>query len=188
MIKTERLNIIPLERRHLESLRKLRLDYSTWHYLSDAHPINDLQQEKWFERISSDHTKMYFAIEVPGMIRGVSTSPAFRESDFAGVIRSDEYDKTNRSIRVGVDIDPLFRGNGYGTEALRGYIDYLFQQLNIHRVWLLVAQPNIVAKNLYNKIGFTSEGAYREALFRDGEYFDYEIMSLLSTKWKKETK
>lgn len=188
MIETERLKIIPLEKRHLEPLRQLRINFTTWHYLSDAHPINDLQQEKWFEKISNDHTKMYFAIESPGVIKGVSTFPALPENNFVGVIRSDEYDKTNRSIRVGVDISPEFRGKGYGTEALRDYVDYLFQHLNIHRVWLLVAQPNIVAKNLYNKIGFTSEGAYREALFRDGEYIDYEIMSLLSTKWKINTK
>ena len=184
MIETERLKLIPLERRHLPQLRQLRLDFSTWHYLTDAHPINDLQQEKWFEKISCDPTKMYFAIEVP-TTGNVSMLPSYV---FGGIIRADEYDKTNRSIRVGVDIVSSSRGNGYGTEALKGFINYLFQHLNIHRVWLLVAQPNIVAKNLYNKIGFTSEGAYREALFRDGEWLDYEIMSLLSTKWKANTK
>jgi len=147
MIVTERLNIIPLERRHISQLRKTRLEFDTWHYLTDPHPINDLQQEKWFERMSNDPTKMYFAIEVRDV---VNDTMAVLIDSFIGILRSDEYDRTNRSIRIGVDIDKSERNKGYGTEAMKAFMDYLFNHLNIHMIWLLVAESNLPADRHYS--------------------------------------
>lgn len=178
MIETERLRIIPLEKRHLEPLRKMRLDPTTWHYLSDVHPINEVQQEKWFEKVSTDPTKMYFAIEEQR-----SWGSMIPEYVFIGILRADEYDKTNRSIRVGVDIESNSRGKGYGTEALKAFINYLFKQLGLHRVWLLVAKDNKPAFNLYTKLGFIYEGKQKEALFRDGKWLEYISMSILEDEW-----
>ena len=175
MIVTERLNIIPLERKHITQLRKTRLEYDTWHYLTDPHPINDLQQEKWFERMSNDPTKMYFAIEN-------------KKDKFIGILRSDEYDRTNRSIRIGVDIDKSERNQGYGTESMKAFMDYLFSHLNIHMIWLFVAEPNIPAKKLYEKVGFKKKGVHRQALFRDGKWISYELMSILENEWKRNLK
>lgn len=187
MLITERLRIIPLERKHLESLRKIRIDPTTWHYLTDVYPINDFQQEKWFEKVSSDSTKMYFAIEISESFETGTEykMPRYKESQFIGILRSDEYDKINRSIRIGVDISPHSRGNGYGTEALRAFIDYLFKHLNLHRIWLLVVKENKPAFKLYTKLGFVYEGEQKKALFRDGKWINYVSMSILEGEWKK---
>ena len=180
MIVTDRLNIIPLERRHISQLRKTRLEFNTWHYLTDPHPINDFQQEKWFERMSNDPTKMYFAIEM--LDSYISMVPEYR---FIGILRADEYDRTNRSIRIGVDIDKSERNKGYGTEAMKAFMDYLFKHLNVHMIWLFVAEPNIPAKKLYAKVGFKKKGIHRQALFRDGKWISYELMSILEKEWKR---
>src|SRR3990167_1124371 len=182
MIVTERLNIIPLERRHISQLRKTRLEFNTWHYLTDPHPINDLQQEKWFERMSNDLTKMYFAIELKDTTVG---DMAVLIDSFIGILRSDEYDRTNRSIRIGVDIDKNERNKGYGTEAMKAFMAYLFNHLNMHMIWLFVATPNKPAKKLYEKVGFKKKGVHRQALFRDGQWIDYELMSILEKEWKR---
>src|SRR3990167_2450371 len=183
MIVTERLNIIPLERRHISQLRKTRLEFNTWHYLTDPHPINDLQQEKWFERMSADPTKMYFAIETQKSYGSMMEEPVF-----IGILRADEYDRTNRSIRIGVDIDQADRNKGYGTEAMKAFMAYLFNHLNMHMIWLFVASPNEPAKKLYGKVGFKKKGIHRQALFRDGQWIDYELMSILENEWKRNLK
>jgi len=208
MIVTERLNIIPLERRHIFQLRKIRLEFNTWHYLTDPHPINDLQQEKWFERMSNDPTKMYFAIEGKesivdkgklsinkgkinktdlGKLKELSEVWNI-EGKFIGILRADEYDRTNRSIRIGVDIDKSERNKGYGTEAMKAFMDYLFKHLNIHMIWLLVAESNLPAIKLYAKVGFKRKGVNRQALFRDGKWINYELWNILEAEWKINTK
>lgn len=185
MIQTKRLNIIPLETEHLESLRKLRNDPTTNHWLTDITPISAAEQQAWFEKISRDKSKMYLAIMVqwsPANLSGMN------EWVFAGVLRSDEWDRVNRSVRVGIDIVPKFRGKGYAAEAFSAFIDYLFKQQNMNKVWLLVAEPNEVARKLYKKLGFIEEGTQVDALFRDGKYHNYISMSILKKLWKKHIK
>lgn len=185
MISTDRLFITPLEDRHLEPLRKMRNDFATWHWLTSISPIFQQEQRDWWYALQRDKSKMYLAIEVLDTAKGVSM---LSEYVFAGLLRSDEWDRTNRSVRIGVDIALGYRGKGYGTEAFLAFIDYLFKQQNMHRVWFLVSEGNKEARKLYEKVGFVEEGQQREALFRDGKYWNYIIMSMLEDEWTKRKK
>ena len=55
----------------------------------------------------------------------------------------------------------------------------------MHRVWLAVLSTNKIAYNMYQKHGFKEEGVYREAVFRDGKYHDYIIMSVLEEEFRR---
>lgn len=181
MINTKRLSIIPLEESHLGLLRILRNDPTTNHWLTDISPISTEQQKEWFKKLSLDKTKLYLAIMVEWSPLYLSSMEEWR---FAGILRSDEWDRANRSVRIGIDITAEFRGKGYGSEAFSAFIDYLFKQQNMHRIWLLVADANKIARKLYEKLGFKEEGRQKKALFRDGKYWDYVSMSILEDQWK----
>lgn len=182
MIKTKRLTIIPLEEQYLESLRQLRNDPTTNHWLTHTFKINKSAQRKWFKKLQKDQTKQYLSILMEKNIDILSMIP---EWVFVGIIRSDEWDRLNGSVRVGCDIMEKYRGNGLGTEALSGFINYLFNERSMHRIWLLVARPNKIARKLYKKLGFKEEGRQKDALFRDGKYHDYISMSILEDQWKQ---
>ncbi len=171
-LRSQYLVIKPLEAGHLENFRALRNDPQTSYYLTSVVPINPVKQKKWFEAVSADDSRMFFAIETHG-------------KEFLGLIRCDEWDKINRSIRIGVDIVPSHRRRGFATQAYRILLDFLFFQLNIHRVWLLVASFNDAAIPLYKKLGFRKEGKQRDAIFRNGTYHDYIMMSMLSHEYEK---
>jgi len=182
MIFTDRLKLVPLEEKHLDSLIRLRNDPTTWHWLTKIDPINSTTQKIWIEKLQKDTSKMYLAIENEE-ITPVQMGIGDTKTDFVGILRSDEWDRTNRSVRVGIDIMPDFRGKGYATEAFSAFIDYLFKQQNIHRIWLLVSEKNADARKLYEKLGFQLEGIQRDALFRDGKYHGYLMMGLLEDEW-----
>ncbi len=55
----------------------------------------------------------------------------------------------------------------------------------MHRVWLAVASFNLVASKMYAKKVFRLEGAYREALYRNGAYHDYHLLSILAHEFKR---
>lgn len=189
MIETNRLKIVLLEERHLESLRLMRNDPTTWHWLTKIDPISQREQKEWFEELQDDKSRMYLAIETKekklGEFGGVEGLEELAKSVFVGVLRSDEWDRTNRSVRIGIDVANKHRGRGYATEALTAFVDYLFKQQNINRLWLLVCEDNEIAVKLYQKIGFKEEGRQREAIFRDGKYQNYLSMSLLEKEWTK---
>lgn len=171
MLTDKTITILPLEKRHLESLRRLRNNPQIWRCLTSVLPIDPKSQISWFRQLQSDKNRKYFAIEKSGQ--------------FVGVIRTDEWDQINQSVRVGIDILPDHQRQGIATRAYNLLLDYLFNQVNINRVWLLVAQFNTPAINLYRKLGFKKEGIQRQALFRGGKRHDYLMMSLLREEYKK---
>jgi RimJ/RimL family protein N-acetyltransferase len=110
-------------------------------YLTYVLPINEVAQSNWFEQISRDGTKMYMAIES-------------KAGKFLGVARVDEWDKINRSIRIGIDIVKSEREKGYATEAYLLMFEFFFEQIGINRIWLEVADFNKPALSLYKKNWF----------------------------------
>ncbi len=76
-------------------------------------------------------------------------------------------------------------GRGYGTEATRLMLDHAFGMLRLHRVALAVFAFNERAIRSYRKIGFVEEGRSREAIWRDGSFWDEIQMSILEQEWRK---
>lgn len=175
MMIGKKIIIKPLQKKHLEKLRVLRNDPDTNYFLTSIVPINEDMQEEWFKKISLDNSKMYLAIENKSNV-------------FLGVVRCDEWDKINQSIRVGVDIMPEFRRQGYATEAFKILLRFLFNELGLNRIWLLVLDYNKRALTLYKKLGFRIEGKQREAIFRNNKFNDYIMMSILKKEYEKRKK
>ena len=74
-------------------------------------------------------------------------------------------------------------GNGYGTEATRLMVAHAFETLGLHRIALTVFAFNERAKRSYEACGFTVEGRAREAIRRDGQWWDEILMSILASEW-----
>ncbi len=75
-------------------------------------------------------------------------------------------------------------GKGYGTEATGLMVQHAFERLALHRVALSVFEFNPRAIRSYEKCGFVEEGRSREAIFRDGRYWDEIHMSILADEWE----
>ncbi len=71
-------------------------------------------------------------------------------------------------------------GRGFGTEATRLMVDHAFGTLGLHRIALAVFEFNERAIRAYARVGFLTEGRAREAVWRDGRWWDELSMSLLA--------
>lgn len=96
-------------------------------------------------------------------------------ADISLVNRSGEY-----FILIG-DID--YWGLGIGTEVTKSVTSYGFNQLDLHRIFLTVSELNHRAVKAYENCGYIREGILRDAAFRDGEFHNKIVMSLLSMEW-----
>jgi RimJ/RimL family protein N-acetyltransferase len=76
-------------------------------------------------------------------------------------------------------------GGGYGTDALRTIARFAFEEMNMNRIGLDVYAFNTRAMRAYEKAGFVEEGRRRQDLYKDGEYHDVVMMSLLREDWEK---
>ena len=96
-------------------------------------------------------------------------------SNISGHNRSAEY-----FILIG---DDEYWGKGIGTQAGSLVMEYGFDVLKLHRIWLTVSDCNQRAIRSYEKLGFQKEGKMREACHRYGAYHDKIVMGLLHREW-----
>lgn len=75
-------------------------------------------------------------------------------------------------------------GRGYGTEATSLMVAHAFGSLGLHRVSLSVFAFNERAIRAYARCGFVVEGRAREAIWRDGAWWDEISMSILDPEWR----
>jgi len=75
-------------------------------------------------------------------------------------------------------------GKGYGTEATCLMLDHAFTRLGLHRVALTVFEYNERAIRSYEKCGYLVEGRSRQAVYRDGRFWDEIHMSILAAEWE----
>jgi RimJ/RimL family protein N-acetyltransferase len=85
------------------------------------------------------------------------------------------------SIAIG---DPANWGQGYGYEAAQLALAFAFDELNLHRVTTTVFSYNERSIALVEKLGFRTEGAFREFLHRDGRRHDMLLYGLLRPEWE----
>lgn len=87
------------------------------------------------------------------------------------------------AINFGISLLPETRGNGYGTQAQRLLVDYLFQTTTVNRVEASTDVENIAEQRALEKVGLRREGVLRGAQYRGGEYRDMVAYGILRADW-----
>lgn len=75
--------------------------------------------------------------------------------------------------------DPEKWNGGAGADALGQLVDFLFHELNAHRVEFSTASYNKHTLAILTKGGFVLEGVLRDYYFMDGMYHDRTVWSIL---------
>jgi len=131
-------------------------------------PVDPLAFKDWLDR----HTKTVPALFVirslqparaVGFVLFKNLNPAFRAAELG--------------VRIGAEAD---RGKGFGGSAIALALDYAWNSLNLHRVWLTVFAGNDRAIAAYARAGFREEGLMRQAAFSGGQWHDVMMMAALN--------
>jgi len=76
-------------------------------------------------------------------------------------------------------------GKGYGTDAMNMMLRYVFTELNLRRVSLIVFEYNQRGIRSNEKNGFVIEGRTRGAMLREGKRWDFIWMGVTREEWLK---
>jgi diamine N-acetyltransferase len=176
MIFGDRLRLRKLERVDLPQFVEWLNDPEVRAGLGAYLPLSQAEEDRWYEktldRPSEEHV---LVVEV-------------REEDSWQMIGSTSFfdiDWRNRKAEFGILIgDKNYWNRGFGTEITRLMLKHGFETLNLNRIYLKVYTTNPRARRAYEKAGYTLEGTLRQADFREGQYVDDLIMSVLRDEWK----
>jgi RimJ/RimL family protein N-acetyltransferase len=78
---------------------------------------------------------------------------------------------------------PEVRGLGYGTEAQRLLVRYLFAHTQVNRIEAVTEVTDAAEQWALQKAGFTREGVLRGYVFRDGAWRDVLVYSVLRAEF-----
>jgi RimJ/RimL family protein N-acetyltransferase len=88
-----------------------------------------------------------------------------------------------RQAEIGYTLARAHQRQGYAGEALARLLDYLFSDLNLHRVHANIDPQNIPSARLLKRLGFRVEGLFVESLWFKGGWADEEWYALLQREW-----
>jgi RimJ/RimL family protein N-acetyltransferase len=131
-----------------------------------------------------DEIERFFAARALGT-DSLAMAIHVREDDrLIGTCALSQLDSDNGSALFHITIGEKSEwGRGYGTDATRLMIDHAFRGLGLHRIGLTVFSFNERAIRSYRSCGFVVEGRAREAIWRDGRWWDEIAMSILDSDW-----
>tara|TARA_Y100001968_G_scaffold272018_1_gene264016 strand:- start:8105 stop:8638 length:534 start_codon:yes stop_codon:yes gene_type:complete len=171
MYNDSNIGIRPIEEGDLEVLRHLRNDMSTFLKLGNVGMSDKTDQYEWWKNtLLNKKEERYTIVDI-------------KLDKIIGIGKILNIDSVNSNCEIGVDIIRSERRKGYGYLSYSIILDYLFMQKNMHTISLKVIDSNYEAISLYNKLGFEKTGFFKEYIFRDGKYSDYNIMCLTQKKY-----
>jgi len=178
MLRGEKVLLRPLKRSDITNFLKWFNDPEVTQYLAFYLPMTEMAEEKWIENAASRvqaGTDVYLVIET---IEEDSSKPI-------GTIGLNSINPKDHSATFGIAIgEKDYWGNGYGTEATQIFLDYGFQQLNLHRISSEAFAFNERSIRLHKKVGFKEEGRQREAIFKNGNFHDHVMFGILRNEWR----
>ena len=138
-------------------------------------PVSSYQQRKWFEEHGHSTEKLLRLI--------IET-----EKDGAiGTVSLGEFDWINR-VAHRSDIKILsskVTENGVAVDAMNTLFKYAFDELNLNRIEGSVLDYNEQAIAMNKLLGYEFEGRQRQAVYKDGEYHDLILLSMLKEDFKE---
>lgn len=167
-------HLLPLEARHCEALFQaysLTEDNRDWTWLGAEKPADLQEMMLWITHKIND----------PGLVPWAVTD--IKNNRPVGVVGYSNIDPINGALEIGhVTWSPLMQKTSMGTDALFLLLKNAFS-LGYRRVAWRCDSLNMASRNAAQRIGFTFEGRFRQAMSRKQRNRDTDWFSVIDTEW-----
>ena len=101
-----------------------------------------------------------------------------------GVVNINEINHIHKSCEWGFYIGELNASRGMGTVLGYTALNYIFNELKLRKVNASVLENNPRSKHFHEKLGFSHDVTLREHIFKEGQFMDVNLYSILHEEWK----
>lgn len=106
------------------------------------------------------------------------------ESRFVGVTSFYEPDLRRGTARFSIVLgDRDCWGKGLGTAVTAQAVDHAFNRLGLRKIESDYLAPHAASRTIHERNGFVEEGTLRADAWRDGQWIDRVVVSLLREEW-----
>lgn len=150
VIRGEIVSIRPPKFEELSFVRRLWANPETMAPVGGTHKLPESEEISFYERMvdPGDSTNCYCLI--------------FRDNVPVGEISFHRWDQHERSAELNIKVHAVHRGKGYGSDALRTFLDWFFRPAGGNRITDNVALANRCGQNLLRSVGFQQDTGFSD--------------------------
>jgi len=165
-----------LEPDDIDILYKWENDPDIWHVSNSNVPISRYTLARFIE---SSHLDIY---EVKQMRLLIELNEGDdKVSRPVGTIELFDFEPYHNRAGVGILIgDKTDRKKGYASQALKEFIQYSFNVLQLHQLYCNINVGNNVSLKLFKKQGFTVSGIKKDWIKTKGSFTDEYFLQLIN--------
>jgi len=107
------------------------------------------------------------------------------EGAIAGSVGCHPIDWSNRNCSIGYWVDGAHEGKGVITQCCATLLDYLFDELGLHRAEIRCGTGNLRSCAVPERLGFDREGIARQAEWVNDRWVDLVVWGILEEEWRR---
>lgn len=166
--------LVPLELSHCDALFQAfsqATDDRDWTWLGAEKPAGLQEMKLWIENKISDPALVAWAVV------------EMKSGHSVGVVGYSNIDTVNGAIEIGhVTWSPMMQRTAMGTEAIYLLLNNAFS-LGYRRIAWRCDSHNLASRNAAERLGFTFEGRFRQAMTRKQRNRDTDWLSIIDSEW-----
>ena len=156
MIQGKTIDLKPLEKSDIEQLREWRNSKDVADFMLSREMISREQQEKWFQKIQTDPSCIYWVI-------------VSKNGEKMGLANFISIDHATQSAEPGLYIGNKENRNAFfGMEAYYYLLHYGFTQLGLEKIYGTVLSGNSTALKMNAAFGFETVSVQKAAVSVNG--------------------
>lgn len=133
----------------------------------------------WFEEAYFSRATIEDKIEKQSNDRKNRKFILHKGDERLGFVSLLDIDLIHSRAEFAIMLDPEKQGNGYALPATQHAINYAFNVLNVHKLYLIVDEVNEKAIHVYEKAGFKQEAVLKDEYYVNGSYHNIVYMSII---------
>lgn len=175
MIKGKKVGLRAVEKQDLPFLRDWRNIPEFRKHFREVRELSLTDQEAWFDTLQkTKHINFMFTIIDIDSQKPIGAAGLLYIN---WIIRSADF-----SFYIG-DEKKYIGNDGIAKEAAKLLLDYGFNNLNLHKIWMELYEFDSEKLNFFhNEFKFKQDGLLRDNCFEDGKYWNSHIISLINSK------
>ncbi len=157
--------------------------------LSDAQRISELANNKKIAMNLRDNFPHPYSLkDAKNFVREITLKKIYvraicYEDQIIGAVGFyQDRDVMRYSAEIGYWIGEAYWNKGFCTQMLRLIIPEYLRYTDVLRIYAIVFASNVASEKVLEKLGFTMEGTLRSAIYKNDQFQDARIWSLLKNE------
>ncbi|QNF31538.1 GNAT family N-acetyltransferase [Adhaeribacter swui] len=140
----------------------------TRHYGVSYQTLPETQaQMNWYYALFAQQTGIWWGLCFP------------ENQKLFGACGFNNLSRQHRKAEIGFWLLPEYWNQGLMFEAVDACIDFIFNEIRLHRLEAYLETPNLASAALLQKLRFQQEGTFRDYEYKNGQYVNLAIYSRL---------